>query len=114
MGMTMTRTDKAEAQRSLAPQADGYTLIQFASPKLIMAARADRGHTRMTPVEYATHRLGRGAVDPSMIEDIRTRKAETKRGQRVLGGRRITGRQAGSKRPQAWARDAVERATTRK
>jgi hypothetical protein len=127
MGMTMTRTEKTTAQRSLAPQADGYTTVEFASPKLIMMARADRGHIRMTPVEYATHRLGRGAVHPSMVEYVRYRLAETRRRQRVAAAkivsgpgrrrareeRRVTGFQPGTKKPTTWTSHSVERETKR-
>ncbi len=124
-GMTMTRNAKAEAQFTLRPQADGYTLEEFASPKLIAMARADRGHIRMTPVEYATHRLGRGpARCPS--SDIRERLATTRRRQRVVSAkivngpgrrrarveRRITGFKPGTKTPTTWISYSVERAIT--
>jgi hypothetical protein len=125
--MTMTRTEKTTAQESLAPQADGYTVVEFASPKLIMMARADRGHTRMTPVEYATHRLGRGPARRP-VEDIRQALAIIHRRQRVtaakiLAGRgrrraaeerRVTGFKPGTKTPTSWTSYEVERATKRK
>lgn len=57
--MTMKRSEKREALASLAPEADGYTKVQFGSPKLRAQAKADRGHVRMTPAEVAEHRLGR-------------------------------------------------------
>lgn len=127
IGMTMKRTDKAEAQRSLAPQADGYTLVQFASPKLITMARAGRGHARMTPVEYATHRLGRGPAG-CPVSEIRESKATTRRRQRVTAAkilvgrgrrraaeeRRITGFLPGTKRPASWTSCQVGRGTKRK
>jgi hypothetical protein len=125
--MTMTRNELAKALADLKPQADGYTRVEFASPKLVQMARADRGHIRMTPVEYATHRLGRKAIHPSMVEDLRVRLAEGRRRQRVatariLAGpgrrrarveRRITGLVPGTKRPITWDLEAPERETKR-
>lgn len=58
----MTRNAKATAQQGMARQADGFTTTQFQAPKLRAAAKADRGHARMTPAEYATHRLGRAGA----------------------------------------------------
>lgn len=126
MGMTMTRETKAKDQSILRPEADGYTREEFASPKLIMMARADRGHIRMTPVEYATHRMGRGpARRPA--SDVRERLAITHRRQRVASAkivtgpgrrraredRRITGFKPGTKTPTTWISYSVERGTTR-
>jgi hypothetical protein len=59
MGMTK-RSEKAKAQQDMQVQADGYTAIQFQHPRLRREAMADRGHMRMTPAEYAKHRLGHG------------------------------------------------------
>ncbi len=61
----MKRSEKATAQAMLKPEADGYTRQRFASPKLVRAARADRGHDRMTPAEYVTHRMGRSGKPES-------------------------------------------------
>jgi hypothetical protein len=124
--MTMTRTEMAKALADIKPQADGYTRVEFASPKLIRMARADRGHCRMTPVEYAVHRMSRGHARIP-VEDIRERLAGLHRTQRVatariLAGpgrrrarveRRITGLQPGTKRPTAWALDPAEREVRR-
>lgn len=98
----MTRTAKTTAQLSLSPQADGYTAVRFESPKLVRAARAERGHARMTPSEYAAHRLGRGAMGADMVAGRRVALAETKRRQRIVGGRRVTGFQAGTRRRTNW------------
>jgi hypothetical protein len=54
--MTMSRDKKNKQDRVLK----GLDKVKFASPKLARQAKADRGHTEMTPVEYAEHRLGRG------------------------------------------------------
>lgn len=74
--MTMKRSEKATGQTEMARQADGYTSTNFAAPKLRAAAKADRGHTRMTPSEYRTHRLGRKAQS---VETAQTKKAERTR-----------------------------------
>jgi hypothetical protein len=100
----MTRNDKVKAKQDLVPGADGYTKVRFAHPELIKAARAERGHDRMTPAEVAARRLGRGAMSPTKIEDTRRQRAEMRRMQRTLGGRRITGRHPGTKHPQSWHR----------
>lgn len=71
--MTMERSEKAEALANLKPETDGYTKIRFASPKLVRAARIERGHDRMTPAEVATHRLGRGSVSADMAHDAKIR-----------------------------------------
>jgi hypothetical protein len=108
--MTMTRNAKAEHQAVIAAAGRrGYTEVRFASPKLIAAARAERGHSYMSRREYIATRMGRRAFEPSMIADRRRQVASVKREQRTLGGRRITGRRPGSKRPIAWSFGAVER-----
>jgi hypothetical protein len=129
IGMTMTRTAKTEAQRTLRPMADGYTTAEFASPRLLAMAKADRGHYRMTPSEYAAHRLGRGQMPECRLENAVEMRQTIHRSQRLasvklLAGpgrrrarteRRITGLQPGTKRPASWYRDdAVERETKRK
>ncbi len=110
----MRRSEKAKALKALKPEADGYTGTRFAKPSLIQAARAERGHDRMTPAEVARYRMGRGAMSSEKAGDTRRRKAEGRRAQRVLGGRRITGHTAGTKEPQAWHRENVQRKITGK
>lgn len=92
--MTMKRTEKASHAEALQGGGDGFTKIRFAHPKLCRAAKIDRGHDRMTTAEYAEHRMGRGRASVEIIQEYRM---ELRRRQRVLGGRRITGRVAGTK-----------------
>lgn len=108
--MTMTRNTKAKHQRVLSDAGRrGYTDVQFAAPRLIAAARADRGHAYMSRREYIAKRMGRDAIEPTILDDKRRDVASVKRRQRTLGGRRITGYQAGTKRPCSWAIEGVQR-----
>lgn len=115
INMTMTRNTKAEHQAVIASTGRrGYTEVTFASPRLIMAARADRGHARMTRREYIATRMHRTAYEPTLIGELRRDLASIKRRQRVIGGRRVTGRQPGRKRPTSWLTTPPERCTHRK
>jgi hypothetical protein len=69
--MTMKRSEKAAELAKLKPEADGYLRERFASPKLAQAARADRGHDRMTPAEYAAHRMGRGTQGAEQAREMK-------------------------------------------
>jgi hypothetical protein len=90
--MTMTRNDKRKHQAvMLGTSRRGYTDERFASPRLVRAARAERGHDLMTRREYAQHRLGRGAMPADHIDSVIERRAGLLRGARVLGGRRVNG-----------------------
>jgi hypothetical protein len=112
--MTMTRKTKSEHQAVIASAGRrGYTEVTFASPRLIMAARADRGHAYMSRREYIAHRMHRTAFEPSMIEEKRRDVASVKRRQRTLGGRRVTGYKPGTKRPVTWTSYSVERCVHR-
>lgn len=91
--------------------ATGYTGETFASPRLVRAARADRGHTRMTGPEYAAHRMGRGQMPTCRLELTLELRGRLHRQQRTVGGRRVTGRQAGTKRP-LWSTGQVQRERT--
>lgn len=79
MGMTMKRIEKAAAQAMLKPEADGYTKQRFASPKLVAKARADRGHDRMTPAEYVTHRMGRSTRDAEQAREMKVSHSRFRR-----------------------------------
>lgn len=66
----MKRIAKAKHGDQLAQAREtGYTGTDFASPKLVRAARADRGHSRMTAEEYRRERMHRrgGRVPASSI-----------------------------------------------
>ena len=113
--MTMTRNTKAKHQRVLTDAGRrGYTDVQFASPKLIAAARAERGHSYMTRREYIAKRMGRDAFEPSMLDDRRRDVASVKRRQRTVGGRRVTGFTPGTKRPTSWSTEGVQRCCHRR
>ena len=102
--MTMKRSDKARHEATLKSTGRrGYTDCRFASPTRQAAARADRGHEFMTRAEYATHMIGRRAKSPTMVEFEIARRGEIHRQQRIIGGRRVTGMQPGTKRPSRWA-----------
>jgi hypothetical protein len=108
--MTMTRNDKRKHQAVMTGTGRrGYTDEQFASPRLIMAARAERGHAYMTRREYAEHRIGRRALPVDMIDGRIELRARLLRGARVLGGRRVNGWRRGY-RPTSYS---VERCTCR-
>lgn len=108
--MTMTRNAKAKHQAVLADTGRrGYTGVRFASPRMIAAALADRGHSYMSRREYVSKRMGRGAVEPTTISERRRDVASVKRRQRTLGGRRLTGFTPGTKRPAAWSIDTAPR-----
>lgn len=110
MGMTMPRTTKAKHQAVLSNAGRrGYTDVQFAAPRLIAAARADRGHAFMTRREYIAKRMGRDAFEPTMLDDKRRDVASVKRRQRTIGGRRITGFAPGTKTPCSWSTGDVQR-----
>ncbi len=75
------RESKAQAQRDMSVQPDGYTTLQFSHPRLRREALADRGHYRMTPLEYRIHWLGRRSQDEQTARyrhDERTRYPRTR------------------------------------
>ncbi len=127
MGMTMTRNELTKALANVKPQADGYTLVEFASPRLLQMARATRGHYRMTPAEYREHRMDRGVMHECRLENAIEFRRNLHRTQRVVAAkivagpgrrrarveRRITGLTPGTKRPVTWGLEAPERPTTR-
>jgi hypothetical protein len=80
--MTMKRNAKAEAQRMVSPQADGYTTTEFAHPQKRRDALATRGHLRMTPAEVAALRLQRGAKNghdiDNTVQEFRTSQLRAK------------------------------------
>lgn len=89
-GMTMKRTaKKTHATELLVAAATGYTLEEFAAPKLRSAARADRGHCRMTAEEYRVRRLHRGSMNEMALETVIELRAQLKSARRVLGGRLV-------------------------
>lgn len=110
--MTMTRTERRDLLAGLTegPHA-GYTAVRFESPRLVRAARAERGHTYMTRAEYVEHRMtGRSTMTADMIEARIERLAALHRAARMLGGRRVNGYRHGY-RPGAYS---VERCTLRR
>ena len=109
--MTMTRDDKRKHQTvMLGTGRRGYTDERFASPRLIRAARAERGHDLMTRGEYAQHRLGRGPMNECRLDSVIELRARLHRAARVTGaGRRVNGWRHGYQ-PGAHA---VERCTCR-
>lgn len=123
----MTRNELNKALADVRPQADGYTLVEFASPKLLRMAKADRGHYRMTPAEFREYRMDRGVMHEGRLDNLLEFRRNLHRGQRVaaakiLAGpgrrrarveRRITGLTPGTKRPVAWSMDRPERETKR-
>lgn len=127
MGMTMTRNELTKVLADVKPQADGYTRVEFASPKLIRMARADRGHCRMTPAEFRGYRMDRGVMNECRLDNLLEFRRNLHRGQwvaaaRILAGpgrrrarveRRITSLTRGTKRPVTWTSHEVERATKR-
>jgi hypothetical protein len=127
MGMTMTRNELTKALADVKPQADGYTLVEFASPKLLMMARADRGHYRMTPAEFREYRMDRGVMHEGRLESAIEFRRNLHRTQRVVAARilagpgrrrarverRVTGLQPGTKRPTSWTSHEVEREVRR-
>lgn len=127
IGMTMTRNELTKALADVKPQADGYTTVEFASPKLSQAAKADRGHYRMTPAEFREYRMDRGNMPECRLENAIEFRRNLHRTQRVAAARiisgpgrrraeverRITGLTPGTKRPTSWGLDAPERETTR-
>lgn len=97
--MTMNREAKAEKLEEIKYALRyGYTTTKFASPKLIKAALADRGHTYMTAAEYRALRMDRGQMPACRIEVTRETMAIRHRRQRIIGGRRITGCRPGTKK----------------
>lgn len=108
--MTMDRRTKTQHATELITAATtGYTTERFASPKLIQAARADRGHTRMTAAEYAALRMDRGQMSECRLETALEMRGVRHRQQRIIGGRRITGRRPGTKKQVNWTDYGVER-----
>lgn len=96
----MTRKTKAKHTEQLITAAQqGYTTERFYSPKLAIAAKADRGHYLMTGREYAEHRMHRGQM-PTCRGELKIETAQKiHRQQRVIGGRRVTGLAPGTKTP---------------
>lgn len=114
--MTMTRQIKTRHTAELITAATtGYCKIEFASPRLLAMARADRGHCRMTAREYLEHRMSRGQMPECRLDLAIELRGKIRRMQRTVGGRRITGRRVGTKKPVTWfAKVEIERAIIRK
>jgi hypothetical protein len=112
--MTMTRNEKTGHQAVMTSTGRrGYTEVRFASPKLVFAARAERGHDFMTRAEYREHRMGRGTAHECRIDLTISSRAERLSSQRVYGnGRRQTGRASVALR-NLMTRGYVERTTRR-
>lgn len=98
----MTRNDKRKHQTVITGTGRrGYTDERFASPTLVRAARAERGHDLMTRREYAEHRIGRRAMPVDHIDSVIELRAGRLRAARVIGGRRVNAWRRGY-RPSAF------------
>lgn len=92
----MKRNAKAQhATEMLVAAATGYALEEFASPRLRSAARADRGHCKMTAEEYREHRMHRGQISEHHLELIIDRNRNLKASLRLQGGRPVHGYRRG-------------------
>lgn len=114
--MTMTRTTKAKHNAALAPgPITGYTRTQFASPRLIGAARTERGHIYMTAAEYVEHRMSGRRVTPVPATEIRHLAAAARNGQRtVVRDGNTTHQTRRDLRPAVWGGHEVVRRVKRK
>jgi hypothetical protein len=77
--MTMTRNAKATHSRELATaRRTGYTVAEFAAPKLYFPAKAERGHARCTAAEYIEHKMCRGTMNAHRLELVGERRLAAK------------------------------------
>lgn len=86
--MTMSRNEKNTHRAVELRATNGMTREKFHSPKMI----AETGRATMTITEYREWRMGRGTRTGERLELHRRELGILRRKQRILGGRRITGR----------------------